>query len=189
MWFGQDLLNAWTSLKELPWDEDGLCHDLSCQIEFLQQLAFAKKPRVTLAIVNQFSNDLAKLKYYDRVDVPRVKLNFLEVVLPAYRHFTESGSKISVVYVPPKRDDDWQEGWNYRKHVDVTWKAKLMDEVYSRVCSFPLRYPSSRLTGHLVTEDALLLSEWSAEDEDAHEAGKADQGAWCATPRAGERRR
>jgi hypothetical protein len=186
----EDYDGVWGSLQEFPWKEDGLYYNLRCQNEFLQELELANKLRITLAIVTQFVTSRRKrANYYDHVDVPRIELNLLEVVLPAYRHLRDSGSRVNIVKVGPKRAEDpenWQEGWNYKKRVTVTWQAELMDEVYSGVGSFSLRYPRSKLTSHLVTEDALFLSGWSPEDEDAHEAGKADQEGWCATPTAGE---
>jgi hypothetical protein len=134
MWDVEDYDNEWED-QEPPFLEDSLYSGIRHNIDFIKKLKFAKKPAITLVLLTSFIP--RDRKFYTSPDIPRIQLNFIEVVLPTYRHFRRNGSKVNVVNMGFK-EENWQDGWDYQNRVNVTWQAELMDEVYAKVCD-PVR--------------------------------------------------
>ena len=111
---------------EFKWNEINVYVRFRADIMFIERLSFAKRPKITLVMVTPFDR-------WDATDLDeeRIKLNFLEVILPIYIHLRKIGSKVKVVSKDLGSLDE--SGWYHSEDEDVTWQVKIAAKTLIKV--------------------------------------------------------
>ncbi|KAI4667484.1 uncharacterized protein J4E79_002172 [Alternaria viburni] len=119
---------------DFVWREHGVYNKFRRDIAFIQNTSFAKSPKVTLVMVTPFSRWDAK-----DLDEERITLNFLEVILPTYRHLKNNGSETKVI--SQEIDSLNEECWYHREEEDVTWQVEIAAKIYAQAPVANYAYP------------------------------------------------